>query len=60
MLESFEKGRKLLFRQTYEVKSAVANDNVASVEVLWTGTLAVGFGHFGCRVANALPLRHVL
>jgi len=44
LLESFEKGRKLLSQQTYEIKNAVANDNVASVEVLWTGTLAVGFG----------------
>ena len=45
MAESFAKGRKLLSSQTYEIKNATAEDNKVAVEVLWTGTLAVGFGN---------------
>jgi ketosteroid isomerase-like protein len=44
MAAAFEKGRKLLSSQTYEIKNAVANGDSVAVEVLWTGTLAVGFG----------------
>jgi len=44
MSQAFEKGRKLLSSQTYEIKNAVANGETVAVEVLWTGTLAVGFG----------------
>lgn len=44
MSEAFERGRKLLSSQTYEIKHAVAGENTAAVEVLWTGTLAMGFG----------------
>src|SRR5215469_1303237 len=44
MAEGFEKGRKLLSTQTYEIKNALANGNYVAVEVLWTGTLAVSFG----------------
>jgi ketosteroid isomerase-like protein len=44
MSEAFERGRKVLSSQRYEIKNAVAHDNLVSVEVLWTGTLAVEFG----------------
>ena len=44
MSTAFEKGRKLLSAQTYEIKNAVANRDSVSVEVLWTGTLAVSLG----------------
>jgi len=44
MAEAFEKGRKLLSSQSYELKSCVADGDSVSVEVLWTGTLAVAFG----------------
>ena len=45
MADGFEKGRKLLSSQTYEIKNTVVNENSIAVEVLWTGTLAVGFGN---------------
>ena len=44
MAEAFEKGRKLLSSQSYEIKNAVAEGDRLSVEVLWTGTLAISFG----------------
>lgn len=44
MEAAFEKGRKLLSQQTYEIKNAVVRDHLVAAEVLWTGTLAVGFG----------------
>ena len=44
MSEGFARGRKLLSSQTYEIRNATANGNVVAVEVLWTGTLAIGFG----------------
>ena len=44
MAAAFEKGRKLLSSQTYEIKNAVTNGDSVAVEVLWTGTLAIGFG----------------
>src|SRR5215469_5314761 len=44
MSAAFEKGRKLLSSQTYDIKKAVANGDSVAIEVLWTGTLAVGFG----------------
>ena len=44
MESAFEKGRTLLSKQSYEIKRAVAEGNTVAVEVLWTGTLAVGFG----------------
>jgi ketosteroid isomerase-like protein len=45
MAEAFEKGRKLLSNQSYEIKSFVADGDSLSVEVLWTGTLAVPFAN---------------
>ena len=45
MAECFAKGRKLLSSQTYEIKRAVVQDGSVAVEVLWTGTLALGFGN---------------
>lgn len=44
MAEGFDKGRKLLSAQTYEIRNALVNGDSVSVEVLWTGTLAIGFG----------------
>ena len=44
MSAAFEKGRKLLASQTYEIKNAVVNEDSVALEVLWTGELAVGFG----------------
>jgi ketosteroid isomerase-like protein len=43
--DGFERGRKLLSHQTYEIKNALASDNSVAVEVLWTGTLALPFGN---------------
>jgi len=45
MVEGFERGRKLLSHQTYEIKNALVIDNAVAVEVLWTGTLALSFGN---------------
>jgi ketosteroid isomerase-like protein len=44
MAEAFEKGRKLLSRQSYEIKSCIVDGDELSIKVLWTGTLAVSFG----------------
>ena len=44
MSEAFAKGRKLLSSQTYEIKSASCEGSLVAVEVLWIGTLAIGFG----------------
>ena len=44
MAEAFEKGRKLLATQSYEIRSSVADRDRLSIEVLWTGTLAIAFG----------------
>jgi ketosteroid isomerase-like protein len=42
--ESFEKGRKIFARQTYEIINQATNPNTVVLEVLWTGKLAVPFG----------------
>lgn len=44
MAAAFAKGRKLLSSQTYEIKNSLVNGDSVALEVLWTGTLAVGFG----------------
>jgi ketosteroid isomerase-like protein len=44
MAEAFEKGRKLLSSQSYEIASSVADGEKLSIEVIWTGHLAVPFG----------------
>ena len=51
MAEAFEKGRKLLSSQRYEIRSSVAEGDELSIELLWTGTLAVAFGSLsvGCQ-----------
>lgn len=42
--EAFEKGRKIFARQTYEIASESVAENRVTLEVLWTGTLAIPFG----------------
>lgn len=44
MKSAFEKGRRLVAKQTYEIRHALVDGDSVSVEVRWTGTLAVGFG----------------
>ena len=44
MADSFEKGRKLLSTQRYEIINRIVEGDRISIEVLWTGKLAVGFG----------------
>ena len=44
MADAFEKGKKLLSSQRYEIKSWVADGDRLSIEVIWTGTLALPFG----------------
>jgi len=45
MAEAFEKGRKLLSSQSYKIKSCIVDGDKLSIEVLWTGTLALAFGN---------------
>ena len=45
MESTFAKGRKLIEKQAYEIKNALVQGDSVSVEVLWTGTLAIGFGN---------------
>lgn len=47
MESALAQGRKLLAKQQYEIKNAVVHGDSVSVEVLWTGTLAIGFGNLG-------------
>jgi ketosteroid isomerase-like protein len=44
MAEAFEKGKKLLSSQKYEITSFMADGERVSIEIQWTGTLAVAFG----------------
>jgi len=43
MLKRSQQGKKLLSRQAYEIRSAVAQGDRVAVEALWTGVLAVPF-----------------
>lgn len=45
MAEAFEKGRKLLSSQTYEIKNHLTEGDKVALEVLWIGKLAVPFGN---------------
>jgi ketosteroid isomerase-like protein len=45
MADSFEKGRKLLSAQSYEIRNHIVNGDKVAVEVLWTGKLAIAFGN---------------
>jgi len=44
MAEAFEKGKKVLSNQNYEIKSFIADGDKLSIEVMWTETLAMAFG----------------
>ena len=44
MGEAFEKGRKLLSSQKYEIKNELVTGECVAVEVLWVGKLAISFG----------------
>jgi ketosteroid isomerase-like protein len=44
MAEAFEKGRKLLSSQKYELQKYLEDGDKVAVEVLWSGKLAIGFG----------------
>lgn len=44
LLQRAEQGQKLLLRQSYEVRSEVAQDERVAVEAIWTGVLALPFG----------------
>ena len=44
MLESAEKGQKVLASQRYEIRGAVAAGDQVALELDWTGTLAVPLG----------------
>ena len=44
LLKRAEQGAKLMQRQSYEVRSAVAQGARVAVEAAWTGVLAVPFG----------------
>jgi ketosteroid isomerase-like protein len=44
MAEGFEKGRKLLASQAYQIENEVVSGNSIALEVLWKGRLAVALG----------------
>lgn len=44
LLDGYERGKKVISSQQYEIKNAMAGANVVALEVLWTGTLAVALG----------------
>ena len=42
--EASEKGKKILVKQTYDVKNSYVSGNTVIIECVWTGTLAVPLG----------------
>src|SRR5574341_2013322 len=44
LLDGCERGKRVMSRQQYEIKNALASENFVALEVLWTGTLAIPFG----------------
>jgi ketosteroid isomerase-like protein len=64
MAEAFEKGRKILSSQTYEITNSCTTGNNLALEVLWTGTLAIPFGSLAagsqmrCHSAMFLEFRN--
>lgn len=44
MADAFDQGKKLLSSQNYEITSFIADGDRLSIEVRWTGTLAMAFG----------------
>jgi ketosteroid isomerase-like protein len=44
LLEASRRGKKVMLRQSYEVVNSVSAGDRVSLEVLWTGVLAVPFG----------------
>jgi len=44
MRADFDKGRGLLARQHYDIRSAIVSGEEVAVQVLWTGELAVPLG----------------
>lgn len=59
MADAFERGKKLLSSQSYEIRNCVVDGDEVSVEVLWTGAPALSFGILSAGFSNACPLRHV-
>jgi ketosteroid isomerase-like protein len=43
--EAAERGRQLMSAQTYDVVNAIRTGECVALEVIWTGTLAIGFGN---------------
>lgn len=41
----FERGRKVLRQQSYEIRSALVDGDHVAVQVLWTGELAIAMGN---------------
>ena len=44
MTAAFEKGRKILSSQRYEIKNYAVDGDRVALEVLWTGILSIPFG----------------
>jgi len=44
MRSDFEKGRALLARQHYDIRSAIVSGDQVAVQVLWTGELGISLG----------------
>jgi len=42
--EAGARGRQVLAAQTYEVANAIGSGECVAIEVVWTGTLAIGVG----------------